>query len=171
MISLARVDISKYQVNASYPEVKIEKKNKKYAELILDDYASRGSEFTAVTDYIYAHALTENDEIAEIFLGIAIVEMNHLDMLADVIIGFGGNPKFYNGDKDFWKGQYTHYENSTKERIERAIESEKGAIKQYEDHIREIRQNDVKRLLERIIQDEKLHIKIFNHLLDKYYRH
>ena len=82
------MDKSCYRANLPYPEVCVEHKNKFYASLLLDDYASCTSEYTAIAQYVYAHVKTEDECIQDVFLGIAIVEMCHLDLLADVILQY-----------------------------------------------------------------------------------
>lgn len=166
---MEHVDPSKYRVRKPYPNVDNECHNKYYAELIKDDYASRDSEYTAISQYIFAHVMTDNEEIAKTFLGIAIVEMNHLDMLADLIKDLGSVPIFRSGDNEIWNSNFVPYGTSTKDRILLGIKAEKGAIAQYEQHIRKIDDKDIRELLERIIMDEELHIKIFEELLKKYY--
>lgn len=166
---MENIDTSKFRVDKPYPKVKIHEKNKEYASLIFDDYAGSGSEYTAISQYIYAHALAKNKTVANDFLGIAIVEMSHLDMLADVIIDLGYNPKFISGNCKIWCSSVVPYGTCTEDRIKKAIESEYGAIEQYKQHIRKICNEDIQRLLCRIIQDEELHICIFKKLLKKYY--
>ncbi|SMC28023.1 bacterioferritin [Clostridium acidisoli DSM 12555] len=159
------MDKSCYRANLPYPEVCVEHKNKFYASLLLDDYASCTSEYTAIAQYVYAHVKTEDECIQDVFLGIAIVEMCHLDLLADVIIQLGANPKFYDGCGRFWRGEFVPYGHSTKDRLKLAIESEYAAILQYEKHIQQIKNCDIQRLLERIIMDEKIHVNIFKQIL------
>ena len=159
---------SKYKVDKPYPTVKVDQLNVYYASLLMDDYASIDSEYTAISQYVFGHVLAGDPEIADTFLGIGIVEMTHLDMLADVILDLGIYPKFRGGDGQVWNSNFVPYGHSTKERIELAIKAEYGAIAQYRDHIRKINDRDIDALLERIILDEELHIKIFKRLLDKY---
>lgn len=162
------IDTSKYKVDKPYPKVEIHKKSGHDASLIFYDYAGTGSEYTAVAQYIFAHASAKNNIIANDFLGIAIVEMSHLDMLADVIIDLGYKPKFVNGKNKVWCSHVVPYGNSTKNRIELAIKSEYDAIDQYKNHIKKLYNDDIKKLLARIIIDEELHICIFKNLLKQY---
>lgn len=166
---MEHVDTSKYRVRKPYPTIDDICKNKYYAELIRDDYASMDSEYTAISQYIFAHAMTSNEDIAKTFLGIAIVEMSHLDMLADVIKDLGDVPVFRSGRNEIWNSNFVPYGTCTKDRIILAIKGEKGAILQYEQHIKKIDNEDIRKLLARIIMDEELHIKIFEDLLKKYY--
>ena len=163
------INIEKYQVNKPYPKISIKCSNQYWARLIQDDYSSKGSEYTAISQYIYAHITATEDEIAETFLGIGIVEMYHLDLLGDLLVDLGDNPVFISGDDRVWSSDFVPYGYSTKNRIELAIDGERAAIKQYEEHIKLINDLEIKKLLCRIIEDEKLHIKIFKQLLEKFY--
>lgn len=161
------INTSKYKVDKPYPKVKLSEKDRYAAKLIYDDYASSVSEYTAVSQYVYAHALAKDEKTAEVFLGTAIVEMNHLDMLADVLVDLGYNPKFISGKCKIWCSNLVPYGTSTQNRIELAIKSEYEAINQYKEHIEKIHNEDLKKLLYRIIMDEELHIQIFKKLLKK----
>ena len=61
---------SKYKVDKPYPTVKIECPNHYCASLLLDDYASRDSEYTAISQYVFGHILAGDPEVADTFLGI-----------------------------------------------------------------------------------------------------
>lgn len=158
-----------YRVNLPYPDICIEHKNKFYASLLLNDYASANSELTAITQYVYAHAKEADECVSKIFLGIAVVEMTHLDLLADMILELGVNPKFYDGCLDFWRGDFVPYGKTSRDRLKLAIKGEYAAIVQYEKHIQQINDCNIQCVLERIILDEKLHVNIFKQLLCEIY--
>lgn len=162
------IKISRYMVNKPYPRVKIECPNLFYASLLQDDYAAMKSEYTAVSQYVYAHILADDRRIEKDFLGIAIVEMKHLEMLGDVILSLGGNPVFRSGCGNVWNSNFVPYGCSTRSRLQLAIKGECEAIEQYRNHISRICNDDIRALLERIIEDEELHIKIFKRNLEKY---
>lgn len=167
---MANGDYLKYRATEEYVTVVVDpgdSRNKKYAKLLLDDYASSGSELTAVTQYVYASILaTKNPTIAETFLGIGIVEMGHLDLLGDTILALGVKPKYLSAKGKYWNSSVVPYGESTKNRLKLAIEGEKAAIKQYTKHIKEIKNDSIKTLLTQIIADEKLHIQLFKELLE-----
>ena len=158
---------SKYKVDKPYPTVVIQNPNYYYASLLMDDYASMDSEYTAISQYVFGHILSGESEVADTFLGIGIVEMSHLDMLADVILDLGVYPKFRSGTGVVWNSNFVPYGVSTTNRLELAIKAEYGAIQQYRNHICKINDEGIDALLERIILDEELHVKIFKNLLEK----
>jgi bacterioferritin len=159
------MDKSCYRVDLPYPEVCIEHRNKGYAALLLDDYASCVSEYTAIAQYVYAQATTDNECLQDTFLGIGIVEMCHLNLLADVIVQLGVKPKFRSGCGEIWCSSFVPYGHCTKDRVKLAIQSEYAAILQYEKHIQKIGNCEITKLLERIVMDEKLHVNIFKQIL------
>ena len=161
---------SGYKVNKPYPEVKIDCQNPYWASILHDDYAAKTSEYTAISQYVYAHIKSCNKKVADDFLGIAIVEMDHLERLGDVINGLGGNPVFTDGCCNIWNSSFVPYGCCTEDRLRIAIQSEYEAINQYKNHICRICNDDIRKLLERIILDEELHIEIFKKDLYKYYK-
>lgn len=134
-------------------------------KLLKEDYAGAVSEMTAVAQYIYQNILSvDNDSFANAILQIAIVEMSHLDMLGDAILALGGNPTFGNGSI-FWQPSSVNYSRTLPEMLMANINSESQAIANYEAHASQTGNADVKALLERIIQDEQLHLRFFQETL------
>lgn len=162
-----------YRAPEEYPEIRVECDNQYYAELLLKDYASSNSELTAITTYIQNHIVgNPKYELAvEAFRGVAIVEMQHLDMLGSTIVELGGFPMYgfcKHGKECFWNGSIVPPTCNMKQMLKEAIESEYVAIDQYYAHIDAIHDCYVRDLLERIIKDEECHIKLFKKLL-RYY--
>ena len=166
------MDISesrKFCVDLPYPKLAVNKKSREDARIIFDDYASGISEFTAINQYTIANIATENEKIAGVFHGISIVEMKHFQKLGEVLIMLGADPKLESGTNRPWRSSYVPYGESTKSRIKLAITSEYAAIDQYQKHIRRIKNDSIKRLLERIVIDENYHIGVFSELLKEFY--
>lgn len=166
------VNLKKFQLNLPYPEIKVEAKNSKYAQLLQDDYAGIVSEFTAIALYSYQHFVSEdlNKEIAEMIKGVSIVEMHHLEMLAEAIIKLGGDPVFrgsYSNKGRYWNGSYVIYDKKLKDILLTDIKAEKEAIKQYNKHIEMIHDPNIQELLKRIVLDEEYHVKLFSEALKK----
>jgi len=149
---------------APYPEVS-GAPNPETVAMLKEDYAGRDSELTAITQYVFQSGrTTDNDSYANAVLQIGIVEMMHLDMLADAIVALGGSPTFDNG-KEYWAANNVNYASDLKGMIEANIQGEGAAIKSYENHAAKTTNPSVKALLARIIIDEKLHLKFFQELL------
>ncbi|HEY5560601.1 MAG TPA: ferritin family protein [Clostridiaceae bacterium] len=163
------IENKKFCVDLPYPKIAVNKKSREDARIISDDYASCISEFTAIAQFTIADIAIENEKIAGIFHGISIVEMNHFQKLGEVLIMLGGDPKLESGTNKIWRSNFVPYADSTKNRIKLAIKSEYDAIDQYQKHIRRIKNESVKRLLERIVIDENFHIGLFSELLKEFY--
>lgn len=165
---MSYVDISNYRVNEPYPEINIPRENLYFANILMDDYCSIISEYTAISQYIYGHIISDETELSDDFLGISMVEMQHLQLLGDVIKQLGGNPVFRSGNGSVWNSTLVPYSNSTRNRLRLAIKSEQKSIDQYNSHISKINDVDIQNLLKRIILDEELHIQILKDHLNRY---
>lgn len=102
------IEIKKYSIDKPYPKVYLNSDDKIYLPIIFENYASRLSEYTAISQYIFSHFSIEgmknrldvSDEAAKAFENIAIVEMVHLELLADIITGLSAAPEFVNSKRE-----------------------------------------------------------------------
>ena len=86
--------------NLPYPEIRVEGKNIEYAKLLMEIYAGKISEDTAIHLYIFEHLSLEKkyEYYAKILVQIAIVEMKHLNILGELIKLLGIEPEFMSYD-------------------------------------------------------------------------
>ena len=154
-----------YKSNLPYPDIKVEKENIEYAKLLMYPYASMVSEDTATHLYMYQSFILD-DNIGKILENIAIVEMNHLEMLAKTINLLGLKPEYKSNDIP-WTSNYVNYNTNLKDILKINIEAETLAIKNYQNLIKVINDKYIKKMLERIIVDEEIHLKIFNDLYNE----
>lgn len=161
-----------------YPPVEVSAPNSLYAKLLTGALASKESEMTAVTSYLYQHWYLSAHcrEISELFRRIAQVEMHHLEMIGTLISKLGGNPQFRQCKHPkccdpascgcaYWNGAMIEYNTNVKQILTANISGEKQAVKEYKKLIEQIHDPCVQAVLKRIIEDEKLHISIFESLL------
>jgi bacterioferritin len=159
---------------APYPKIRVTRPNFQYAQLLLEDYAGKAGEFTATAQYIYHHFVLENinEEVAELLKCVAIVEMHHMEILAETIQLLGVDPKFRiierNQTEKYWDASYVFYGTALCDRLMANISGEWAAIANYRKHQSMIDDIYVKQILERIIMDEKYHIDLFNRAAKKY---
>ncbi len=160
------------RVNKPYPKIAVEGKNKKYAKLLLEDYAGIVSEDTAIHQYIYQKfdKFDIDSFFSETLSKIAAIEMKHLELLGETIKLLGINPKFKFTDRPhnhltYFSSSFVDYTVNIREMLLSDIKIEEDAIKQYLYHISIIDDKYIKKLLYRIIEDEKQHIKCFKELL------
>jgi len=117
-------------------------------------------EHAAVIQYlVHAYAMGEGEMACEIE-AIAREEMRHFDWLAETIVSLGGTPSLERGD------MRTSGE-SVPDWMKNDVLQEKDAITLYEEHIKAIGDPKIKRLLERILSDEKSHQGDFEHFVNK----
>jgi len=159
-----------YSDPSPYPEIKVTAPNKYYAKIIMDDYAGRISEFSAISQYLY-HKFSmssQYSELAEIIGNISIVEMHHMEMLAEMIQLLGYEPLFQNSANIPWNAKYVYYGKDVCDQLRGDLKSEVEAIHIYEQNIKVIKDPYIQDVLKRIILDEKVHVKIFEEQIEKY---
>lgn len=164
---------TKYIIDAPYPEPKVEGKSIQYANLLLQDYAGAVSEFTAISLYSYQHFVSDDryKEYAKIIGEISMVEMKHLELLGETIKLLGVKPAYVSSVcpcGQIWTASYVNFTDKIKEMLLEDIKAEQKAIANYKYHLSLISDKYIKKLLERIIPDEQLHLKIFKELYQKY---
>lgn len=157
-------------VDKPYPTPRVEKKNLEYANILSFAYAGSVSEETAVHQYLY-QSFTLDKEYGDILEKIAIVEMRHLDLLAQTIYLLGKEPKYETTTTEYqtisWNADYVPYPSTLSDMLKIDIEAETMAIRNYKADINKIDDPYIQELLRRIIEDEQLHLKIFEDLLAK----
>ena len=159
-------DILSSKKNIPYPKLMNIKRNIRYANLLYDIFAGEEGELTAVNQYIYEHIeLKRYEGFSKILLSIAIEEMHHLELIADLIKRLGKKPYYINQNQCMWNANNIKYHfNNVYEMIIFNIDSEKKAIASYKESIKYTQNKSIKDLLERIILDEQTHLEIFNRL-------
>lgn len=159
-----------YQASGSYPSVRVEKKNKYYANLLLKDYAGVNSELTAITQYVYQDFsnFESYPDFAEVMDHIAMVEMRHLELLGKTIKLLGVNPEYRFNNNTFWESKFVNYSTDIISMLNSNILEEQITIMNYKYHQNIIKDKYIKELIARIVEDEKVHIKCFEELLKKY---
>jgi bacterioferritin len=117
-------------------------------------------EHAAIIQYlVHAYAMGEGEMACEIE-AIAREEMRHFDWLAETIVSLGGTPSLERGD------MRTGGE-SVPDWMRNDVLQEEDAITLYEEHIKVIGDPKIKRLLQRILSDEKSHRGKFEHFVNK----
>ena len=160
------------QLDKPYPVVEISTYNIDDAKKVLESYSGEVSENTAIHSYLYQSFSLRDQypKYAEIIKQIAIVEMRHLNLLAQVILKYGLAPAFVYPKDAMLKGWDTNQLNYTvnlNDLLALDIESEIGAIEGYRTLIQTLENESVKKLLYRIIEDEEIHLSIFRQLKEE----
>lgn len=153
-----------------YPPIRVREKNPGYAGILSHDYCGQVSEMSAVTQYINSESrlILENCEASGVLLGIAMAEMMHLQKLGEMIALLGGTVSFSvrqnNGKMRMWTPEYLNLQDTEEKMIAAGIESERVAIRQYQMHLKMIRDPYVCAVISRIILDEEYHIMLLKTL-------
>jgi len=117
-------------------------------------------EHAAIIQYlVHAYGMGEGEMACEIE-AIAREEMRHFDWLAETIVSLGGTPSIERGDMRTGGEAVPDW-------MKNNVLQEKDAITLYEEHIKSIGDPKIKRLLQRILSDEKSHQGDFEHFVNK----
>jgi len=117
-------------------------------------------EHAAIIQYlVHAYAMGEGEMACEIE-AIAREEMRHFDWLAETIVSLGGTPSIERGDMRTGG-------DSVPDWMKNDVLQEEDAITLYEEHIKAIDNPKIRRLLKRILSDEKSHRGDFEHFVNK----
>jgi bacterioferritin len=131
-------------------------KNKTIALLNQD---LEGEQAAIIQYLVHAYAMGEGEMACEIE-AIAREEMRHFDWLAETIVGLGGIPSIKRGDMRTGGKSVPAW-------MKNDVLQERDAIVMYEAHIKAIANPKTKRLLKRILSDEKSHHGDFEHFVTK----
>lgn len=162
-----------YFINKPYPEMTDIKENPQYASLMLSNLAGLYSEMNAVSLYFYNHVILKDfwPELSVAMEKISIVEMHHLDIFAHLAYHLGADPRLWDcqqGCLEYWSPGYNVYPSHLKSLLENAIIQEQNTIAIYQQQITCIKERTIQKILQRIIEDEELHIQIFEYFLNEY---
>jgi bacterioferritin len=117
-------------------------------------------EQAAIIQYlVHAYSMGEGELACEIE-AIAREEMRHFDWLAETIVGLGGIPSIKRGDMRTGGKSVSAW-------MKNDVLQEKDAVVMYEEHIKTVANPKIKRLLKRILSDEKSHHSDFDHFVTK----
>jgi bacterioferritin len=117
-------------------------------------------EHGAIIQYLnHAYGMGEGEMACEIE-ALARDEMRHLDWLAETIVELGGVPSLKRGTMRMDGAKVSEW-------MQNDVLLERGAIKQYQEHIGLIDDPKIKRLLQRILSDEEAHHGSFTHFIEK----
>lgn len=157
-----------------YPPVEVQECNPLYGRLMLDNIGGSNSEISAVTLYFYNNlVVNSHDDISYIFHKVSIVEMHHLEIFGKLAFQLGENPRLWtykNKSKKlfYWTPGYNKYPMELSSLLLNAINGECTTVEKYENQLKIIKDANIIANLKRIIEDEKLHIDIFQKLYKEY---
>ncbi len=134
----------------------------KRSELIAILLHNVALEHSAIVQYLYQVFLIKDHEVREEVEKIAREEMRHLKWFAQKVVQIGGEVTL-----DRIEEAIDLTADTLRKMIEADISAEELAIKTYSEQLELVKDDSVKRLLERVIGDEQHHREEFNGLLGK----
>ncbi len=156
------------KIKKPYPEITNSQDDLQTVAVLKNLAFSRVGELAGVLQYIYQSVIADktHEDIAEIFEEIGVVEMIHLDMLMHAISLFGGNPKYEDAQGNNFNTSNMNYSMKLREMLDNNIRAESVAIENYNMAIQKVKNQSLKDLFARIIEDETRHIEIFKQIRD-----
>ena len=150
-----------------YPQIEDAANDPQAVAVLKKLYCSRRSETTAVLQYMYQHFVAGRtaQEIAKIFADIGKVEMYHMDLLADAIVQFGGDPVYCDFGA-YWSGRWVNYCKNIAQMLQTNLQDEIDAMYAYKTASQMVSNKSLQKPLARIALDEELHADIMRNLLE-----
>lgn len=142
--------------------------------IISPAYASQSGELNAILQYIYHSFYFERKgykEIADKLVGIAIAEMHHLELLGATILALGAAPIYTQYPPNcfnFYSAKFIAYSRSLKDMLEDDIRGERHAINSYAKMLACLKNERVKEIVSRILEDEKLHLSTLESIMAEF---
>lgn len=155
-----------------YPPLLVERQNLNYAKEMLSNIGSCDSEMTAISSYLYnSTVLSESQqEYAQIFQKISMVEMRHLNMFSRLSFLLGADPRLWseNGRRTcYWSPACIQYSQRADVLLKNALLAEQSAVMKYRRQAEWICDAYVSDVLNRIVLDELIHVQIFQEMLSE----
>lgn len=172
-MNFSHINKKDYCLSSTFPKVEKNKKDDKVARKMIEIYAGTKSELTAVCQYMYESFITKydkHDELSEILENIAICEMNHVDIISQLLLSMDIDPKFckYIDNNQnicsYWSGGNVKYIIQIDKFIDYNIKLETRAIEDYNELLKITNSKNIKDIVELIIEDEKKHLEIFTQI-------
>ena len=156
----------KIRANTPYPEITNATNDPRTVLILKDLMSSREGELLAILQYVFQSGIARqiDNNIADILEEIAVVEMEHLEVLRNAIIEFGGVPKYDNSKGQAFNTNYINYSTKLKDMLDANIQGEEQAIKNYTNAQMMVNNQSLKNLFARILEDEQLHLNVFKTL-------
>ena len=172
IIDNRRKTMTKFQIfssEAPYPEPEIYSFSRRDVLALTNDYAGRESETTAIMQYAYQSYIVKEKypDLSLVLENVSKVEMLHHELLAEAIVQSGGDPVIA-GRNCFWSGSAVNYTRDVCALLKADLEGELGAIANYRRTISALTNKSLVALIERIIEDEEIHVAIFRQLLSEF---
>lgn len=160
-------------VDLPYPDTKGFCCDECSVRIISPAYAGGAGELNAVLQYLF-HAVNfdsiGNKKFARILRDIAVSEMHHLNMLAEMICAMGASPVYSACPPclcDFYSARNVSFSRTPQRMIMDDIKGEREAIRGYERMLCKLCNEQAGAVITRILLDEKLHLDTLKCMLEE----
>lgn len=168
------IDLKQYQDPMPYPTIFRLRQDQEITRRIMSGYSGAASELSTVLQYAQHSLRCKNySEVSETMRGIFYVETLHMELLGDVLCKLGGNAEYIMSVQEkniYWQASMVNYSSAPSSMLRLDIEGEKGAVAFYEQTAKMTDQPELKSLMLRLAEDERLHVKILSDLYSRYFR-
>lgn len=172
-----RIDFKKdYYIDKPYPDITVKHLPFEVVVILKRIFAGNKSEMTSVMQYVYQKNILGDvsslNNLAIALEAISVKEMQHYEILSRVMAGANIDPKncvYIDGNVDvcdFWKSNYVDYTKDIVKMLEADIALEQKAIVEYAELMATTKDENLKEITARIIEDEKTHIEYFKAVLE-----
>ncbi len=140
-------------------------------KIISPAYASSTGELNTILQYLYQSfilGVKGCNRLADKLESIAIAEMLHLKLLGKTIAALGALPVYTANPPsafNFYSSKFVGYSHTMPNMIEDDIMAEKHAIYAYERMLPRLKNQKVRGVISRILEDERLHLAAFMDIL------
>ena len=156
---------------SSYPTTEGISRDAYTLRIISPAYAAPAGELNAILLYLYQSLCFKAAgyaEYAETIESIAVAEMFHLKLLGETIVALGAAPVFTACPPamfNFYSTKFVTYSHTLICMAEDGVCAEMSAIRQYERMLCKLRNDRVCEIIDRILEDERLHLAAFKNIL------
>lgn len=162
----------KFRLDIPYPLLENINPDKQVATMLLNHLGGLHSKMSSLSFYLYCSTITyqTSQELHNVFDYLCQVEMDHLKLFSKLVYLLQEDPRLWNYENEllqYWSAGYNIYPLDTHLILEHAITLEKHMIELSLKHFHKIQQENIKNLLQRIIQEDKLHVELLEYYLNK----
>ena len=147
-----------------YPSLEGIQEDYRTLRIVSPAYAGREGELTATLQYVYQSVYLGargKEELSRLLIEIAVTEMHHIQILGSLITRLGAPPVFTACPPypvGFYSASCVNYAKSPEAMLTADIRGERNAIAEYESMLRSLQNAQVREIISRIVEDEKIHV-------------
>ena len=162
------------RVDLPYPEIGEVLCDKRSATIISPAYCGVVGELSAVLGYTYQSinfAKLADEEMVDLLLGISLTEMHHFKILAQTLCSLGVDPVFTTCPpyhSEYYSTSGITFSKTPEKMLMDAITGEMVAVNEYKRMLKNLSNERVATIIERILLDEELHVKVLKEKFDKF---